>query len=503
MKILKSEQVKDVDAYTIKNEPIMSINLMERAAGQCSQWIIEHFGVKKKINIFIGPGNNGGDGLAVARQLAEENVEVKVFLLKISNKLSKDAEINFNRLQEQNKVEICSVEKGSILPEIDSKEIIIDGLFGSGLNRPLEGFPSEVVKHLNKMNAVRIAIDFPSGLFGENNSSNDYESIFKADYTLTFQFPGLSFFYPENEDYVGEWHVLDIGLNQHKIDNTDSPYFLITESLVSDKLIKRKRFAHKGHFGHVLLINGGYGKMGAAILAAQAALKTGSGLVTAHLPKSGYSNMQTAAPEVMISIDISDIIFSEVPVLENYSNVGGGCGLGTKKNTQNALKQLIEKESRPLVLDADALNILSENKDWLNKLPENTILTPHPKEFERLTEPVRDHFSRIELQREFARKYNIILVLKGGNTSIALPDGTCYFNITGGPGMATAGSGDVLTGMISSLVGQKYEPGMAAIIGVYLHGLAGSIATKEIGPEAVIATDIINSIGKAYKQIKK
>ena len=502
MKLLKSNQIKEVDAYTIDNEPVLSINLMERAARQCSKWIAEHIPRQRKINVFVGPGNNGGDGLAIARQLADEDFHVKVFLVEISSKLSEDAEINLGRLKSQGKAGIFSIDKESPLPEIPENEIIVDGLFGSGLNRPLEGFPSEVVKHLNKYNVTRIAIDTPSGLFGEDNSQNNYESIFKADYTLTFQFPSLSFFYPENEDYVGKWYVMDIGLSQEKINEITSPYYLITEEFIKNHLKKRKRFAHKGHFGHVLMINGGYGKMGAAILAAKAALKTGSGLVTAHLPKTGYSIMQTAVPEVMISIDISDIIFSDVPDLQNFSNVGGGCGLGTKQNTQNALKTLIEKETRPLVLDADALNILSENKEWLNNLPENSILTPHPKEFERLTEPAEDHYSRLELQREFARKYKVILVLKGGNTSIALPDGRCYFNITGGPAMASAGSGDVLTGMITSLVGQKYDPYMAAIMGVYLHGLAGNIASEEWEQEAVIASDIINSIGKAFKQLK-
>ncbi len=501
MKILKSSQVKEVDAYTIDNEPIHSVNLMERAAGQCSKWITNNFSNGIPVNIFVGPGNNGGDGLAIARQLAENGFKVTVYLIKISDKLSQDSRVNYDRLKEQGKVEIIEIEKNGSLPLIIEGEIILDGLFGSGLNRPLEGFPSKVVKHLNSLNAIKIAIDVPSGLFGEDNSRNDYESIFKADYTLTFQFPGLSFLFPENEDYVGEWHVLDIGLSKTKINEIDSPFYLITEDFLREKLITRKRFAHKGHFGHILLINGGYGKVGAAVLAAKAALKTGSGLVTAHLPKLGYNIMQTTVPEVMISIDISEIIFSEVPDLSKFSNVGAGPGLGIKTNTQKALHTLLEKEERPLVLDADALNILSENKEWLELLPENSILTPHPKEFERLTEPVKNHYERIDLQKEFASKHKVIVVLKGGNTSIALPDGSCYFNTTGNPGMASGGSGDVLTGMITSLVGQKYEPYMAAILGVYLHGLAGDIAAERNGQEAVIASDVIDSIGAAFKKL--
>jgi NAD(P)H-hydrate epimerase len=502
MKILQSAQVKEVDSYTIENEPVLSINLMERAARQCSKWILEHIKKEQRVNIFVGPGNNGGDGLAIARQLADKERRVRVYLVKISDKLSTDAQVNLDRLKAQDQVEIYTIQEKDPLPEITEGGVILDGLFGSGLNRPLEGFPSDVVKHLNKQPVTRIAIDIPSGLFGEDNSKNDYDSIFRASYTLTFQFPSLSFFYPENEMFVGKWFVLDIGLKQEKINDIDSPYFLVTEEIVRNSLIQRKRFAHKGNFGHVLLINGAYSKMGAAILAAKAALRTGSGLVTAHLPKCGYNIMQTAAPEVMISIDISDIIFSEVPDIQKFTNVGGGCGLGMKNNTQKALKNLITEEKRPLVLDADALNILGENKEWLNYLPKNSILTPHPKEFERLAGPTDNHYSRIELQREFAQKHGIILILKGGNTSIALPDGTCYFNVTGNAGMATAGSGDVLTGILASLVGQRYEPAMAAILGVYLHGLAGDIASEKQGQEALIASDIINSIGMAYKTIQ-
>ncbi|MFP4448934.1 MAG: NAD(P)H-hydrate dehydratase [Bacteroidales bacterium] len=502
MKVLKSSQVKEVDAYTIENEPILSVNLMERAAGKCTEWLIQHIGIEKRFFIFVGPGNNGGDGLAVARQLAEKGRDVKVYIVKITDKLSPDAELNLQRLKDQKLVQIDYIRKGTTLPEIPDNSVVIDALFGSGLNRPLEGFPAEIVKFLNQGNQTRIAIDIPSGLFGEDNSSNIQDHIFRADYTLTFQFPSLSFMCPENEPYVGNWRILDIGLSKKKIDEMDSPYFLITENFIKNNLNSRKRFAHKGHFGHPLLINGSYGKMGAAILAAKAALRAGSGLVTTHLPVNGYAIMQTAVPEAMLDIDISEIIFSEVPDLNNFSNVGCGCGIGMKVNSQKALGELIQKEKRPLVLDADALNILAENKEWLNLLPENSILTPHPKEFERLTgETQKNHYDRIQTQRNFASKYRILLVLKGGNTTIALPDGACYINTNGNPGMATAGSGDVLTGIITSLVGQGYSPNLAAIIGVFLHGMAGDIAAEQNSKESLIATDIIEFLGDAYKRI--
>ena len=502
MKVLKSNQVKDVDSYTIENEPILSFNLMERAAGQCSKWIKERFDLTYKVNIFIGPGNNGGDGLAIARQLSEYGYEVYVFLVKISDKLSKDSQVNFECLKKDNKIAITTIERTNDLPLISEGQLVIDGLFGSGLSRPLEGLPAEVVQYLNSLDVIRIAIDIPSGLFGEDNSENVKESIFKADYTLTFQFPSLSFFYPENEDYVGEWFALPIGLSQEKIDQIDSPFYLITKDFVKRNLKQRKRFSHKGKFGHVLMICGGYGKMGASVLASKAALKTGSGLVTAHVPKLGYDIMQTAAPEVMLSIDPSEIIFSHLPELKQFSAVGTGPGLGMENDTEEALKKLLQNADRPVVLDADALNIISEERDFLDLLPENSILTPHPKEFERLAGKVDDHYARIQLQLEFAQKYKVFLVLKGGNTTIAAPDGLCYFNVTGDAGMATAGSGDVLTGMITSLLGQGYTPEMAAVIGVYLHGLSGNMASKHLSMEAVTASDIIYYLGNAYKSVR-
>ncbi len=502
MKILRSSDVKIVDAYTIENEPIHSINLMERAAGTISGWIVKNYNPVKKILIFIGPGNNGGDGLAIARQLAENKFIVKVLWVKITDKLSPDAKINYNRLKEQGLAEISEITDVKQIPETHAENIILDGIFGSGLNRPLEGFPAKVVQKLNEMEGIKIAIDTPSGLFGEDNSSNHYDSIFKADYTFTFQFPTLSFFFPEHQDFVGKWKIMDIGLSQKKIDETESCYYLITKNKVSNHIKKRKRFDHKGKYGHVLIITGGYGKMGAAVLTSNAALRTGSGLVTTHVPKLGYEIMQTALPEAMISIDLSDIIFSESPETDRFTCVGIGPGIGTKNNTQKALKSLIDKEKRPVVLDADALNILAHNKEWLEILPENSILTPHPKEFERLTEPADNHYERLEMQRDFAQKHKVYLVLKGGNTTIAGPEGNIFFNTSGNPGMATAGSGDVLTGMITSLLGQGYDPKWAAITGVYLHGLAGDLAAEKLGEETCIASDIIHYIGKAFKQLK-
>lgn len=499
MKILLSNQIKQLDAYTIENEPISSINLMERAATACTNWIIENFGVENKFKIFVGPGNNGGDGLAIARMLAEKKYLVQVFIIKITDKFSNDFSVNYKRLLKQGKSKIFTIDENDDLPIINKDDIVIDGLFGSGLSRSLSGFPAKVVNYLNKCDAAIIAIDIPSGLFGEDNSKNNYAHIIKAAYTLTFQFPNLSFFFPENEHYVGKWEVLPIGLHKEFIEKLATDYFIVTKDYVHSKLIKRKKFAHKGNFGHALLLSGSYGKMGAAVLASKACLRTGVGLITAHIPKKGYHIIQTAVPEAMISIDKSDTIYSDIPEIENYNAIGIGPGIGLDNITQSALKSLIEKAEVPIVFDADAINIFAENKDWLDKIPANSIFTPHPKEFERLAGKSSDNYSRNLMQIKFAKKYNVYVVLKGAYTAIACPDGKCYFNSTGNPGMATAGSGDVLTGIILSFLAQKYSSKDAAILGVYFHGLAGDIAAEKIGEQALIAGDIIQFMGAAFE----
>jgi NAD(P)H-hydrate epimerase len=502
MKILKSSQIKEVDAYTIKNEPVASIDLMERAAKTITRQIVKKFPLKTKVKVFIGPGNNGGDGLAVARQLFDAGYFPTVYLLKISSKLSPNAEINLERIKKIESLQVYELDNEKDFPPIDKDDLVVDALFGSGLSRKLEGLPASLVKHINQSDADIVSIDIPSGLFGEDNGLNDRDSIIKAKYTFTFQMPKLSFLFSENENFVGHWDVMDIGLMQKAIDEMDAGYFMLTSEDIASKIIQRKKFSHKGTYGHALLISGSYGKMGAAVLSAKACLRTGCGLVTVHVPKVGYEIVQTALPEAMISIDWSDIIFTDVPEIDHYSCIGIGPGIGTKHNTQKALFKLLESVEKPMVIDADALNILSQHKEWIQKIPANSILTPHPKEFERLVGDTTDDYDRMQQQIQFAVKNKLILVLKGAYTSIAMPDGTCYFNSTGNPGMATAGSGDILTGVILSLLAQGYPPADAAKIGVYLHGLAGDLASAQIGQEAMIASDINDNIGNAYLTLK-
>ncbi len=503
MKILTSEQIREADSYTIKNEPVASADLMERAATVCTDWLTGNYKPSASFKIFAGPGNNGGDAWAIARLMAEKGYgKVSMYLLDIADKLSPDSEINRQRLESQNIVKIKVLRSEKDFPEINDSDIIIEGLFGSGLTRPLNGLAAALVHYLNGSEAKIISIDIPGGLFGEDNSNNIKDNIIKADCILTFQFPKLSFFFPENEPYVGNWHVLPIGLHPGFINNVGSPYNYVTESEIRESLKERKKFSHKGTFGHGLLISGSYGMMGAAVLGARAALRAGAGLITAHIPRSGYNIIQTAIPEAIVSIDKSDTAFTGFPEPGRFNAIAVGPGLGHNEDTQKALKELLKKVNVPLVIDADALNIISESKELTGLIPENSILTPHPGEFQRLFGPYKDDFSRNKAQMEYAEKYKVYIVLKGAYTSIACPDGNCYFNTTGNPGMATAGSGDVLTGVILSLLTQYYAPKEAALTGVFLHGLAGDIAAGEKGENALIASDIIDNISRAFLKLK-
>ena len=502
MKIFCSKQIAEIDAYTIQKEPIASIDLMERASLKLFEWIFEQYTLQQEFKIFVGPGNNGGDGLALARMLTEAKFKVEIYLIKISKELSPDCQINLERLKSKGQTPITEITKLDDFPSISEKSVVIDALFGSGLSRPLSGFVKDLVKMINASKAELIAIDIPSGLFGEDNSSNDLTNCIHADYTLSFQFPKLSFLFPENAECVGVWEILPIGLHQDVINELASPYQLINEAYIRNLLKIRSRFSHKGTYGHGLLISGSYGKMGAAILASKASLRSGVGLLTTHIPRLGYDIMQTAVPESMVSIDRSDIIFTEYPKLDKFDAIGIGPGIDMKCNSIKALEELLEECDKPMVLDADALNIIGANKDLIGLLPKGTILTPHMKEFERILGKSKGAFDRNEKQRTFSQEQSVVMVLKGAFTAITDENGRCYFNPTGNSGMATAGSGDVLTGIILSLLAQGYSSLHAALIGVYMHGLAGDLAAEEIGQDALIASDIVNFLPHAWKKIR-
>jgi len=502
MKLFRSDQIKQIDEYTIKEEPVLSIDLMERAAGQVIRWYLPRFERSKRIFIFVGPGNNGGDGLAIARLLESNRYEAEVYYIEFTEKTSEDWKINLIRLKSETKVPVNYLNSIDKFPVISSNDIVIDAIFGSGLARQVKGLVEEVIKKINESNATIISIDIPSGMFGEDNSKNDYDNIVSADYTLSFHFPKLAFMFSENAKNLGEWEILPIGLSINAIRNIISPYNLLIKNEVAPLLKKRNKFDHKGTFGHGLLIAGSFGKTGAAVLGAGAALRTGIGLITCHIPSSSVAIVQCALPEAMVESDRNEKHLSEIGNADSFIAVGIGPGIGTEPESQKALHKLLAECKKPMVIDADGLNILSLNKDWLSLIPKGAILTPHPKEFERLAGKTENSFFRLKRQIDFSEEHKCVIVLKGAHTSITTPGGNVFFNSTGNPGMATAGSGDVLTGILLSLLAQGYTPENAAVLGVYLHGLAGDLAAEELCYESVIASDIIKNIAKAFNKIR-
>ncbi len=498
MKLFTTSQIAAIDQYTIDHEPIADIDLMERAAKALTYRLLQCFPEKRNIAIFAGRGNNGGDALAMARMLAEADYPTELFLLPGDKPLTGPAAINQQRLADQNRVEIHLEEQ---LPLLLPNTLIIDGLFGSGLSRPLTGIAAAWVNHLNQSGCEIVSIDMPSGLMGEENGPISAQAIIKATLTLTLQFPKIALLLAENHSCAGKVEVIDIGLHPAAMEKTPTEFNLTESSLVATLLPKRSKFDHKGTFGHAMLLVGSKGKMGAAVLAAKGCLRSGAGLVTAHIPGSGYTIMQTALPEAMCSCDHHPEAITDLPDLTPYNAIAAGPGIGTGKETTNLIMRLIEAAQAPLVLDADALNILASNPGSLEKLPANTILTPHPGEFRRLFGEVGGDWQRLELARLKAVEYGIIIVLKGAHTAIILPTGAVHFNTTGNPGMASGGSGDVLTGIIAGLLAQGVSPVNAAISGVFLHGLAGDIGSETIGEAALLASDIIDHLGIAFLKL--
>ena len=496
MKIFSASLTSQADNYTIEHEPILSIDLMERAANKCIEKISEIYDTINELTIFVGPGNNGGDGLAIARLLSRRNINVNVFIFQFTNNFSKDFTINLQRLEDDKKVNVSYIKDVNTFPKLNKNTIIIDAIFGSGLNRKLSGFLKQVVEKINSFDLEIISIDIPSGLFAEENVEKE-KSIVEAQHTITFQYPFLSFMFPENEKYVGKFHVVDIGISEDFINKTSTNHhYLQLKDII---LQKRLKFSHKGTYGHAIIFAGSYGMAGASILSVRAAHRTGTGLVTAVVPKCNREIIQVSSPETILKIDNSKKYISEFPTLEKYNSLAIGPGIGLKKKTVKLLKNIIKNYDKPIVFDADAITLLSENKYLFKDIPENSIFTTHQKEFERLVGKSSNDFERLQMQISFAKKHKVIVLLKGASTSIALPSGDVFFNSTGNPGMATGGSGDVLTGIIVSLLAQNYTPKDAAIFAVFMHGLSGDIAEAKKGQNALIASDIINYLPEAIK----
>lgn len=495
MKVFTAAQIYKADTFTIEKQQITSDALMERAATQIFNWMhVRMQGAPVKIHLFCGIGNNGGDGIALARHLFEHGYDIAVYVVKYSDKRSKDFLTNLDRLKDR-KIWPIYMDADSDLPEIHPNDIIVDAIFGIGLNRTPDAWVAKIIQHLNTSKAFILSVDIPSGLFTDS-VPEDKEAVIKANYVLSFQVPKLVFFLPETGIYVEQWEVLDIGLDAEFLMNEKTDFELISKNEVLQFYRPRTKYSHKGTYGHALIVGGSYGKMGAVILTSRAALKAGSGLVTAYVPECGYAILQTAIPEVMVLTNgkeaIEAIEFDMKPTV-----IGLGIGMGIHDKTVKALEHFLKGNKLPLVLDADALNILSKNQDLMDFIPENSILTPHPMELERLVGKWKDDFEKLEKVRQFTDKRKVVLIVKGAH-SITFFEGRGYINTTGNPGMATAGSGDALTGIITGLIAQGYSSLQAAIFGVYIHGESGDISVENTGYQALIASDIIEGIGSAF-----
>lgn len=500
MKIFSALQIYEADSFTIQKQNITSDVLMERAAEQLFNWLHQLLqGSQVKIHLFCGIGNNGGDGIALARLLKENDYNIAVYVVNYSEKRSKDFLLNLGRLKER-KVWPTYLDADSELPRIGHQEIIVDAIFGIGLNRKPEDWVIKLIGHLNGSNAFVLAVDIPSGLFIDKVTAMG-EAVVVADHVLSIQLPKLVFFLPQTGMYAKNWELLDIGLDAKFIHSQKTDFELVTKYEVLPFYRPRPKFSHKGTFGHVLVMGGSFGMVGAAQLAARASLVSGAGLVTAYVPECAYVPFQSTLPEVMVQTSGKDYAESFNHTI-NASAICLGVGLGTQPPTQKAFEEFLNQNKTSLVIDADGLNILAESPKLLSLLPPKTVLTPHPGELKRLIGNWEDDFEKLEKVRTFSGRHDVIVVVKGAHT-ITFYEGVGYINSTGNPGMATAGSGDVLAGIISGLIAQGYPNLYASIFGVFLHGLAGDITASQIGFEALTASKMIDNLGNAYKELFK
>lgn len=504
MKIFTSNQIHELDQYTIEHEPIRSIDLMERAAKTLARAISDMWPAETPMVTFAGPGNNGGDALAVSRLLAEQGYQINVFLFNINQKLSDDCATNKLRIVESKRVkQFTEVTQEFDPPKLDAQTVVIDGLFGSGLNKPLSGGFASLVKYINQSAAKVVSIDMPSGLMAEDNTYNIRANIIKAHTTLTLQQKKLSFLFPENQQFIGRLKVLDIRLSEEGTERINAQYTILEENDIRQLLMPRDPFSHKGSMGNALIVAGSLGMAGAAVMAAKACYRAGAGKVTVHTPRKNNEIVQIAVPEAVVNLDHEETYIGNAIDTEDFDAMAIGPGIGQVETTAIAMISQVRRSTCPVVADADALNIISNHRAWMQQLPKGIVLTPHPKEFDRMNgSPCADSFERLSKARTMAEHLEGYIILKGHYSALCMPDGSVFFNKTGNAGMATAGSGDVLTGIITGLLARGYNQGDACKLGMYLHGLAGDIAAKELGEESLMATDLIQYLPKAFERLK-
>lgn len=504
MHLLSASQIRSADELTLQEQGLTSLELMERAAYGCAEWVMKRLNRSYSFVIVCGTGNNGGDGLAMARMLREHGYSVRVWLVNFTSSRSDDNASNLSRFREMAPELITEIDDPYKLPEIPQNTFLVDAVFGSGLSRPLAGDFAKLISILNQLPAQRIAIDVPSGLSCDALPSSS-DAVFHADHTLCFQQYKRSFMHPEAGSITGEVHLIDIGLSKTAFEQAKTPFHTQSRSEIMPLHRFRSDFAHKGSCGHALLAAGSRNMMGAAILSGKAALRSGAGKVSVWIP-SGSPLIHQSIPEALVITDDAQSHFngtSEMPDFSGFQAIGIGPGIGTHPETISWFEHVLSKVNCPLVLDADALNILAKRPDLMPKLPKNTIMTPHPGEFRRLFGEYPDSMKAADKALELAVGHQLIIVLKGRYTTISCPDGNQYYNLSGNSGMATAGSGDVLTGIITGLFAQGYPPVNAARLGVYLHGHAGDLALQSGSRESLIASDIIQHLGAAFRYVTR
>ncbi len=503
MKIFTNTQIRELDKYTIEHEPIKSIDLMERAARALTLAITEECPSSTPIVVFAGPGNNGGDALAVSRMLSLRGYNVSVYLFNTKNHLSDDCTENKQRALECKSItSFVEVTREFDPPHLTRDTVVIDGLFGTGITKPLESGYASLVRYINQSPCRVISIDIPSGLMTEGNTYNIHSNIIRADITLTLHSKKLAFLFSDVQQYIGRLRVLDIGLSEEYIRKTSTPYTIIETDEIRSFLLRRSDFAHKGDMGHALLVAGSYGMAGAAVLAARACLRSGAGKLTVHTPKKNIDIMQVSVPEAVMQIDHDEAFFSDAVPADEFDALGIGPGLGQVESTAIALISQLRCTNAPIVADADALNILGSHQTWIPQLPKGMIITPHPKEFDRLAgNRSSDDYERLNKAVELAIRLQAYIILKSHYSALCSPEGKVVFNSTGNSGMATAGSGDVLTGILTGLIARGYHQREACMLGMYLHGLAGDLAAAAKGKECLVASDIIDYLPQAFRSL--
>lgn len=503
MKIFSKEQIYEGDALTAKKQNISSTDLMERAGTQIFNWLhMRMHGAQVPIHVFCGIGNKGGDGLVLARHLITHGYNVKTYIVNYSTSRSKDFLINYDRIKNTTKDWPTLLNEDSELPEIEERDIIVDAIFGIGLNRPVASWVVNIFNHFRATKAFVLSVDIPSGL-QTNAVPTTPTEVVNAGYTLSFQSPKLVFFLPETAKYTVQWEVLDIGIDPEFLYTTPTEVDLIGKNEVLTIYKPREKYSHKGTFGHALIIGGSYGKIGAVNLAGRGALSAGAGKVTAFTPKCGYIPLQGAFPELMLITDKDEEKLTQINVDIDANVIAFGVGAGTDEASIDAFEAFLKSNKTALVIDADGINMLAQRTSLLKLLPERqTILTPHPKELERLIGTWKDDFDKLEKTKAFSKKHKCIVVIKGANT-ITVAEDKLYVNVTGNPGLATAGTGDVLTGMIAGMIAQGYDLLSATVFAVYLHGKAADLLVDELGYQSFIATHVVEGIPLAYLDLFK